>query len=307
MKAITGKSNRALGWITGPTGAPYLFLSPFLILFLIFMIYPIFHSLYLSLFHFKGIANKDFVGLNNYIMLFKDQRFRMALFNTSYFAVGMVVLTMIVSFPLSLVLSSNTFPGSKFYRLVFFLPILTSLIVAGAVFKLIFLDSAAGLLNSILGAVHIPPQKWLLDGLWAINSVLVMAFWRRMGLNIMYFVAGLQSLPSDVYESAMMDGATPWQNLRYITIPMMKPIISFVLIITLIYAFLAFDEIFVLNPAGAMDSPQNNMVTMGFHLYESGFQLFKFGYGSAIGFMMTLIILIFSVFQMKLLGVFKSE
>jgi len=128
-----------------------------------------------------------------------------------------------------------------------------------------------------------------------------------MGLNIMYFVAGIQSLPSDVYESAMMDGATTFQKLRYITIPMMKPIISFVLIITLIYAFLAFDEIFVLNPAGAMDSPQNNMVTMGYHLYESGFQLFKFGYGSAIGFMMTLIILGFSVFQLKLLGAFKSE
>ncbi|MEA5033556.1 MAG: sugar ABC transporter permease [Sphaerochaeta sp.] len=219
----------------------------------------------------------------------------------------MILLTLFVSFPLSLILSSNTFPGSKVFRLIYFLPILTSLIVAGAIFKLIFLDSGAGLLNSILSFIGIGPKKWLLDGFWAINSVLVMAFWRRMGLNIMYFVAGLQSLPNDIYESAMMDGATSWQKLKYITIPMMKPIISFVLIITLIYAFLAFDEIFVLNPAGSMDSPQNNMVTMGYYLYESGFQLFKFGYGSAIGFMITLIILLFSTFQLKLLGVLDSD
>lgn len=290
-----------------PKVIPYLYLSPFLLLFLIFMVYPIIHSFYLSLFEFKGIKSSTFIGFNNYIQLLKDQRFRMALFNTVYFSFGMVFLTLFVSFPLSLILSSNTFPGSKVFRLIYFLPILTSLIVAGAIFKLIFLDSGAGLLNSILSFIGIGPKKWLLDGFWAINSVLVMAFWRRMGLNIMYFVAGLQSLPHDIYESAMMDGATPWQKLKYITIPMMKPIISFVLIITLIYAFLAFDEIFVLNPAGSMDSPQNNMVTMGYHLYESGFQLFKFGYGSAIGFMITLIILLFSTFQLKLLGVIDSD
>lgn len=289
-----------------PKVIPYLFLSPFLLLFLVFMVYPIFHSLYLSLFNFKGIKSSTFVGFNNYVQLMKDQRFRMALFNTVYFSVGMIFLTLFVSFPLSLILSSNTFPGSKIFRLVYFLPILTSLIVAGAIFKLIFLDSEAGLLNSIIAIFGIGSKKWLLDGFWAINSVLIMAFWRRMGLNIMYFVAGLQSLPTDVYESAMMDGATPWQKLRYITIPMMKPIISFVMIITLIYAFLAFDEIFVLNPAGAMDSPQNNMVTMGYYLYESGFQLFKFGYGSAIGFMITIIILAFSTIQLKLLGVVES-
>lgn len=286
---------------------PFIYLSPFLLFFLVFMVYPIFHSLYLSMFVFKSIQSKTFVGLDNYFQLMQDQRFRMALFNTVYFSFGMIFLTLFVSFPLSLILSSNTFPGNKTFRLIYFLPILTSLIVAGAVFKLIFLDSKAGLLNSVISSVGMKPKKWLLDGFWAINSVLVMAFWRRMGLNIMYFVAGLQSLPVDIYEAAMIDGATPFQRLRYITIPLMKPVVSFVMIITLIYAFLAFDEIFVLNPAGSMDSPQNNMVTLGYHLYESGFQLFKFGYSSAIGFIVTLIILSFSAIQLKLLGVFNVD
>lgn len=271
------------------------------------MVYPVFRSLILSFFSFRGLQSRTFVGLQNYVALFGETRFLNALYNTSYFAVMMIVLTMIVSFPLSLVLSSDRFPGAKFFRLVYFVPILTSLIVAGAVFKLIFLDSEAGLLNTILGFVGAKPKNWLLNDFWAINAVLIMAFWRRMGLNVMYFVAGLQSLPEDLYESARIDGANGVQMLRYVTFPLMRPIISFVVIITLIYAFLAFDEVFVLNPAGAMDSPQDNMVTLGFYLYESGFQRFKFGYGSAVGFMMTAIILAFSVLQLKLLGVLKTD
>jgi len=287
--------------------APYLFIAPFFVFFAVFMIWPIFRSLYMSFFEFKGIENSIFVGLHNYTALFKEERFTRALFNTTYFAFGMIVLTLIISFSLSLILGSKLIPGRKVYRLVFFLPILTSIIVAGAIFKLIFLDTEAGLLNFIISLFGVPAQRWLLDKYWAINCVLVMAFWRRMGLNAMYFVAGLQSLPDDLYESAVIDGASSWQQLRYITIPLMRPIISFVIIITLIYAYLAFDEVFVLNPAGAMDSVQNNMVTLGYYLYESAFQFFKFGYGSAVGFIMTIIILGISVFQLKLLGVFRTD
>ncbi|UCF95794.1 MAG: sugar ABC transporter permease [Spirochaetaceae bacterium] len=287
--------------------APYIFIAPFFLFFATFMIWPIFRSLYMSFFDFKGIENSIYVGLENYKLLFKNERFARALLNTTYFAVGMIVFTLLISFTLSLILSSKMIPGRNAYRLVFFLPILTSIIVAGAIFKLIFLDTEAGLLNFVISLGGIPSQRWLLDEFWAINCVLIMAFWRRMGLNAMYFVAGLQSLPPDLYESAVIDGASSWQQLRYITIPMMRPIISFVIIITLIYAYLAFDEVFVLSPAGAMDSVQNNMVTLGYYLYESAFQFFKFGYGSAVGFVITIIIFGISVFQLKILGVFRNE
>ena len=290
-----------------PSIAPYVFISPFFILFFIFMIYPIIHSLFLSLFTFKGIQNRIFTGLGNYINLFKDDRFLHALYNTTYFAFSMILLSLLLSFPLSLLLNTRKFPGRNFFRLVLFIPILTSLIVAGAVFKLIFLDSDAGLLNSIVKFLGGKSINWLLNDFWAINCIVFMAFWRRLGLNMMYFIAGLQSLPEDLYESAVIDGANSFQKLRYITLPLMKPILSFVLIITLIYAYLAFDEVFVLSPAGAMDSAQNNMVTLGYYLYESGFQLFKFGYGSAIGFIMTLLILLVSIIQLKMMGVLKSE
>jgi len=286
---------------------PYAFISPFFVLFGIFMIWPIFYSFWMSFFDFKGIETKVFAGIANYTSLFRDTRFLRALLNTSIFAAGMVFLSVFAGFLLSLVLNSRATAGRNIFRLMFFLPILTSTIVAGAVFKLIFLDTSAGLLNHLLGLMGGLPKKWLFDDVLAIQCVIVLGFWRRLGLNIMYFIAGLQGLDPELYEAAVIDGAGPTQQLRYLTVPLMRPIIAFVVTITLIYAYLAFDEVFVLSPLGAMESAMNNIVTLGYFLYETAFQRFKFGLGAATGFVMTLIIMVLSLIQLKLLGVFKSE
>jgi arabinosaccharide transport system permease protein len=285
--------------------APYVFISPFFILFAIFMIYPICYSLILSLHEFQGIASKSFVGFRNYLTLFKTQRFLYALSNTTRFAGGMLVLSVVTAFLLSLILNSKRIPGRNLFRLALFLPVLTSTVVAAALFRLILVDTSAGLLNSAIKIFGVPPQRWLLDNFWSLKSVILVACWRTLGLNTVYFIAGLQGLPYELYESAVIDGASPFQQLRYLTIPLMRPVIAFVAVITLIQSYLVFTEVFMLSPATG--STRDNMITLGYYLYESAFRFFKFGYGASVGFVMTLIILVLSVFQLMLLGVFRKE
>ena len=283
--------------------APYIFISPFFILFSIFMIYPIFYSLILSLHQSKGIAETVFIGFQNYVTLFKTQRFMVSLGNTSTFAGGMLVFSVVTAFFFSLVLNSKLLPGRNFFRLALFLPILTSTVVAGAVFNLIFVDTPGGLLNAFIKVFGAPPQRWLFGNFWALKSMLTLACWRTLGLNTVYFIAGLQGLPSDLYESAVIDGAGPFQQLRYLTVPLMRPVIAFVAVITLIHSYLVFTEVFMLRPGSARD----NMITLGYFLYESAFRFFKFGLGASVGFVMTVIILFLSIFQLLLLGVFRKE
>ncbi len=283
--------------------APYIFISPFFILFAFFMIYPIFYALILSLHQSKGIAETTFIGIKNYMTLFKTQRFLHALGNTTSFAGGMLLLSVVTAFFLGLILNSKQIPGRNFFRLALFLPILTSTVVAGAVFRLIYVDTAGGLLNSFIAVFGAPPQRWLYGNFWALKSMLFLACWRTLGLNTVYFIAGLQGLSSDLYESAVIDGAGPFQQLRYLTVPLMRPVIAFVAVITLIHSYLVFTEVFMLSPGSA----RNNMITLGYYLYESAFRFFKFGLGASVGFVMTVIILVLSIFQLMLLGVFRKE
>jgi len=283
--------------------APYVFISPFFILFAIFLIYPICYSLVISLHEFQGITSKTFVGLSNYLTLFKTRRFLYALSNTTRFAGGMLVFSVVTAFFLGLILNSKRITGRNFFRLALFLPVLTSTVVAGALFRLILVDTSAGLLNSAIKIFGIPPQRWLFGNLWALKSVILVACWRTLGLNTVYFIAGLQGLPSELYESAVIDGARPFQQLRYLTVPLMRPVIAFVAVITLIHSYLVFTEVFMLSETSARD----NMITLGYYLYESAFRFFKFGYGASVGFIMTVIILLLTVFQLMLLGVFRKE
>lgn len=298
---------RIVAWFGQPKVAPYLFISPFFVLFGVFMLWPIISSLIMSSFQYQGLVSRTFVGFDNYSRLSRDPRFLYSLFNTLLFAGTMLVLSITTGIGFSLVLNSEQTPARNLFRLTYFAPILTSVVVAGAVFKLILVDTNAGLLNWMVGLIGIPPQRWLLDSRFAIFAVIGLGFWRRFGLNIVYFLAGLQGVPDDLYESAIIDGANRLQQTFYITIPLLKPIIAFVSTITLIYSFQAFTEVFVLNPAGAMDSAQSHMVILGYYLYESAFTFFRLGYGSAIGVILTLVVLGVAVVQLKALGAFRDE
>lgn len=285
--------------------APYVFISPFFILFAVFMVFPIIHSLVLSFHEVKQLTQLNFIGLGNYKALFSTPRFLRALTNTTYYAVGMCLLNVCIGFLLGLMLTSKNVPGTNFYRACVFLPVLVSTVIAGAVFRLILIDTEGGFLNYLLGFFGIPVQNWLDSPRWALKSVMALGFWRSIGLSTIYFIGGFQALPSDVYEAAHIDGANRMQQLRYLTIPLMRPIVAFVSIVTLIQAYLVFTEVFVLNPSGG--SARDTVVTLGYYLYESAFRFFKLGYGASIGVVMTLIIVVLSVIQLRLLGVFKID
>jgi arabinosaccharide transport system permease protein len=285
--------------------APYVFISPFFILFAIFMVFPIIHSLVLSFHEVKQLTQLNFIGLGNYKTLFSTPRFLRALTNTTYYAVGMCLLNVCIGFVLGLMLTSGHVPGTNFYRACVFLPVLVSTVIAGAVFRLILVDTEGGFLNYLLGYFGVPVQNWLDSPRWALKSVMALGFWRSIGLSTIYFIGGFQALPSDVYEAAHIDGANRMQQLRYLTIPLMRPIIAFVSIVTLIQAYLFFTEVFVLNPSGG--SARDTVVTLGYYLYESAFRFFKLGYGASIGVVMTLIIVVLSILQLRLLGVFQID
>lgn len=285
--------------------APYIFISPFFILFAIFMVYPIIYSVVLSFHDVRQLSQLNFTGLANYKLLFNTSRFYRALSNTTYYAVGMCLLNVLIGFVIGLMLTWRRVPGTSFYRASVFLPVLVSTVIAGAVIRLILVDTEGGFLNYLIGHFGIPPQNWLDSPRWALKSVMALGFWRSLGLSTVYFIGGFQSLPEDLYEAAHIDGANPFQQLWYLTIPLMRPIIAFVSIVTLIQAYLVFTEVFVLNPSGG--SARDTVVTLGYYLYESAFRFFKLGYGAAVGVIMTSIIIVLSVVQLRLLGVFQND
>lgn len=268
------------------------------------MVWPIIYSISLSLHEVRQLTNFTYIGIGNYLNLLGDTRFHRALLNTTYFAAVMCLFNVLLGFTFSLLLTARNVPWSHGARLSLFLPTLVSTVVAGAVFRLMLIDTPGGLLNHLVGYLGIPTQNWLDDARWALKSVIALAFWRSIGLSTIYFIGGLQGLPTDLYEAARIDGAGPWQQLRYLTIPLMKPIIAFVSTITLIESYLVFTEVYILSPAGAA---RDTVVTLGYFLWESAFRFFRLGYGAAVGFVMTLIIVILSIAQLKVLGVFKYD
>lgn len=285
--------------------APYIFVSPFFVLFAIFMVFPIVYSVVLSFHDVRQLSQLNFVGLDNYKLLCNTPRFFRALSNTTYYAVGMCLLNVTIGFLLGLMLTWKRVPGTSIYRTCVFLPVLVSTVIAGAVFRLILVDTEGGFLNYLVGHLGVPVQNWLDSSRWALKSVMALGFWRSIGLSTIYFIGGFQGLPHDLYEAAHIDGANTLQQLRYLTIPLMRPIIAFVSIVTLIQAYLVFTEVFVLNPSGG--SARDTVVTLGYYLYESGFRFFKLGYGASIGVVMTLIIVVLSLVQLRLLGVFQAD
>jgi arabinosaccharide transport system permease protein len=184
-----------------------------------------------------------------------------------------------------------------------FLPVLTSLVVVGVVFRLIL--SPEGLLNSWLSVLGIPPLRWLQTAELAVPAMLLAATWRWTGLNMVYFTSGLANISPDLYDAAAIDGANGWQRFFYITIPQLRPIIIFVMTLTLIGGFQLFVEPFVLWP-GAVSPGQGNLTIVLF-LYRTAFTSFNLGYASAIGVVLALIIMALSLTQLRLFGFFKKE
>ena len=281
-----------------PRYAPYAFLAPFFALFGVFMVYPLFDSIRLSMYSVRGMRNETFVGLANIDRLIADPVFWTALWNTAYFALGSLLLQLPVALALALLLSNARLKGRNLFRLSFFAPVLISGVFIAVIFYLLY-DRRYGLVNMVLGS----EIQWLQDPDLVMPALILAGVWRWAGFNMVYFLAGLQSIRRELYEAAAVDGAGTWQTFIHVTIPALKPVIAFVVITSMIGSFQLFDLPYVLTEGG----PGNASITMVMYLYKHGFEFINLGYAATIGWALAVIIGVISIIQVRFFGVFKEN
>ena len=272
---------------------PYAMLFPTIVVFAVFMIYPILYSLYLSFTEFTG-GTYEFVGLRNYIELFNDPVFYKALFNTFFYLIIQVPVMIGPALLLAVLIEQKFVRGRGFFRMATFLPTITSLVAYSLVFKVLF-NTNYGLINYIVEFFGGEKIQWIYSAWPARASVIISITWRWVGYNMIILLAGIQAIPTEMYESASLDGANFWQQLFYITIPAIKPIILFTTITSTIGTLQLFDEPYILTQGG----PNYATITLGQYLYENGFTYLKFGFASALGYVMVIIIGLLSWVQFK--------
>jgi multiple sugar transport system permease protein len=298
----TGRAGPVSGQLTGRRGTlrrPWiglLFVAPMLVLFLVFRFLPAIGALLLSLTDYRLSGKWDFVALDNYTRLLSDSIFHEALLVTVTYTVIFVPLTVLLSLGTAVLLHQVVWKRG-FFRGVFFLPYVTSIVLAAVIWKWIY-DAQDGLLNAVLGLVNIGPIDFLSQSSTVLPSIAVTSAWKGFGYSMLILLAGLQAVPKSYLEAAMIDGAGTWQRFRYVTLPQLRPVLFFVLVIETIGAFQVFDAMYVMTGGG----PVRSSYSLVYFLYDSGFKYFDFGYASAIGLVLFLIVLIVSLVQRRLVG-----
>jgi multiple sugar transport system permease protein len=280
------------GLVTG-----LLFISPWIVGFLAFRVYPFLASLYYSFTFYPILDRPKWVGLDNYINLFDDSRFLHSLYNTSYYALGAVPLATIVGILLAMLLNSRV-RWISFFRTVYFLPSITP-VVATAIVWLWMFDPINGVVNYLLELVGIPGPGWLGSPQWSKPALILMSIWGVGGAVVIY-LAALQDVPGELLEAAELDGASVWQKIWNITLPMISPVILFNVITGLIAAFQYFTEPFVMT--SGTGSPADSTLMMSIYLYQSAFEFFKIGYASAQAWILFLIVIVFTGILFRLSG-----
>lgn len=284
--------------------APYLFVSPFIIYFLIFFIYPICSTFYTSLCQQVGFAPPTFAGFANYKLMFDDY-FKMAVQNSAIYT----FFTCLILIPLPLVLANMLNSGLVFksdaIKSAMFIPALTSVVMAGLFFKYAFSSNPAALINSFVGLFGIEPQGWLETRLTTWIVLVVFCCWKWMGVNIVYYLSALQTVPKDLYEAAELDGAGAWSRFFHVTVPCVKPTIIYVLTISIYGGFSMFAEAFTLFNSAR--TPGDIGATVVSYIYAQGFNRNNFGLASAAGICLLVGVLIINTIQLKFTGSFGKE
>lgn len=283
--------------------APYVFVAPFVVTFLLFFLYPVISSVIMT---FQNILPGDvtFIGLENYSRLNDPLFFKALGLNIRY---TLWTLAILIPFPmmLAIFLNSKNMRARNFYRSTLFIPALTSVVVAGTIFRLIFGELPGALMNRIISLVGAKPIKWLRVEEMSMITMLMLATWRWTGVNILYFLAGLQNIPNELYEAADIDGASPWQVFRRIIIPMLKPVTIYVITISIYGGMAMFTESYMLWAGNR--SPNNIGLTIVGYLYRKGFEENNMGYGSTIGITLLVIVMLVNLLQLYVNGFFKKE
>lgn len=285
--------------------APYLFLAPFVLSFLIFGAYPIVRSVILSFYITSGPEAQHFVGLDNYLHLLQDPDFWIAFRNTATFALGSVLLQLPLSLGLALLLNRADMRGRNVFRFIFFSPNLMGLVFSALLFMLI-LAPRFGLLNAALHALFGLPSttRWLSTPGLVMPALIMVALWLYAGFNMVYFLAALQAVDGELYEAATIDGAGRWSQFWHVTLPGIRPVLIFVVVLSTIGSFQLFELAFLL--LGNSSGPDQAGLTIVMYLYQNGFLGGDLGYASAIGWTLALMVLLLAMIQLRITGTGKE-
>ena len=272
----------------------YLFITPWLVGFILFTVGPIIASLGLSFTDYDIMLPPALVGLGNYREIFADPLFYTSLYNTFYIVFLAVPLSMIAAFSLAMLLNQKVGMMAG-YRTAYFIPSIVPA-VASAALWLYLLQPQWGLVNGFLEAIGIPGPGWLSSEVWSKPAIILILVWAAGGTMIIY-LAGLQDVPVSLYEAAEIDGANDWAKFRHVTLPLMTPVIFFTLILGIIGTFQIFSQIFVLTDG--MGGPQNSTLVYVMYLYRNAFNFFRMGYASAMAWILFVLIVVLTWAQFK--------
>ena len=299
MSAGTGSRTRPS---RAEARAGLAFVAPALGLILLFFVVPVVAGFLLAAtdFDIYGIGDLStarFVGPGNFTALLHDPVFWKALGNTFYFVLVGGPLSVAVSLGAAMLVNARLVRFKGLFRTVYFAPVVTTMVAVAVVWRYLY-HPRFGLLNQVLALVGLPDVNWLGDPRWAMPAIILMAVWKNFGYNMIIFVAGLQSIPTTLYEAARVDGAGPWQQFRRITVPALRPMLAFVGIITMIGYFQLFTEPYVLT--GGTGGPLNATLSLVMYMYKQGFRWWNIGFAAAVALVLFLIILAGTLVQMRL-------
>jgi multiple sugar transport system permease protein len=271
----------------------YLMLTPFLIGLAVFIVGPLIFVVLLSFTDWNIMGLPRWIGLNNYAELMSDSVFWKSLWNTIYYSIVTVPVTIVISLGLA-ALMNRAIRGVYLLRAIYFSPITVSVIAVGLLWSWLYTPNF-GFLNYVLGLIGIPPVGWLVKVQTALPSLMIVGIWRGLGFNIIVFLAGLKSIPRELYDASSIDGANEWQQFRRVTIPMLTPTIFFAVVMSFIASFQVFELTYIMTQGG----PSNSTSTLIYFTYLQGFTFLRMGYASAISLVFLVVVLAVTVLQIS--------
>jgi multiple sugar transport system permease protein len=292
VPATRKKRGRRLLWHEAMMA--YLFVSPAMLLFLIFSVLPVIFAFLLSFTNYDILSPIKWVGLQNYARLFTDTIFQRGVLNVLYYALLFIPSMIMLSVLLAMALNRKV-PGMRFFRTLYYLPAITSSIAASVVWSWM-LQKDYGVINQFLALFGIVGPAWLADSDTAMFAIVLVTLWQGLGGNIIIFLAGLQGIPPALYEAAKLDGANPWQLFQHLTLPLLRTTTYLITFLTLIGSLQLFDQAYAMTQGG----PGYATTTAVYQIYSNGFTQLRMGYASAQAFVLALAILILSLIQMRI-------
>ncbi len=280
----------------------YLFIALPALLFFVFQLAPVFISFFWSFTEYDVIHPPRFVGLSNYVnILFHDPLFWIAIRNTAVYVIGVVPIGICLSLILAVAIDQQI-KFKNFFKSIFFLPTVTAIIAVSVIWKWLYAGEKYGLLNHLLMKLGFHPVDWLASPTWTLPSIMIMSVWAGVGYNMILFLAGLQTIPHVMYEAAEMDGAGFWKKFSHITLPLLKPTIVFVAMMSFIFSFQVFEQVYIMTSGqGGIGGVLNSGLTIVAYLYDKGFQKFQMGYASALAYIIFLMIFILTMINKRLM------